>query len=317
MASTSRALFAFVDLADPFMTGEVADEEQPGPILSIMSARQFESLFLFSMPHTRENALATRDAVRQRHNDCEISVYELPVSDPKDYSSLMGSLARQIKALKGGSRATDLRNDRENYVCVSSGTAEMRAAWFLLTAAGFLPAKLLQLGSPTRPLFGAPNVKEVRFEMDDWAELRELLLPTEYFVSRPTPVFGERAKRRAHKARELHERAEDFLDHAEAESGPAMAAPQPLHRDHLTAAGLSATLGPRRQETYWESARRDHREADAQGTIWPTSRARPQAAFRNFGHAGNENEAAWRSIGARPAEIANHRHHSALFRPGP
>ncbi|MBV9622916.1 MAG: sigma 54-interacting transcriptional regulator [Acidobacteria bacterium] len=219
MASTFRRLFAFVDPMDPFTIGEVAGGEQPGPILSILSARQFESLFLFYTPHTRENALATRDEVRRRHPGCEISAYELPVSDPKDYSALMGNLARQIKSLKGGSRGTGLRNDGENYVCVSSGTAEMRAAWFLLTATGFLPAKLLQLGSPTRPLFGAPNVKEVRFEMHDWAELRELMMPTEYFASPFKRAFGERAKRLAHKVRELHETAEDPLDCADLDSG--------------------------------------------------------------------------------------------------
>jgi sigma54-dependent transcription regulator len=119
---------------DPFMAGDVAGEEQPGPILSIMSARQFESLLLFYTPHTRENALAIRDEVRRRHPDCEISAFELPVSDPQDYSSLMGSLARQIRELKGSSTGTALKNASENYVCVSSGTAEMRAAWFLLAA---------------------------------------------------------------------------------------------------------------------------------------------------------------------------------------
>jgi hypothetical protein len=37
----------------------------------------------------------------------------------------------------------------------------MRAAWFILTAVGVLPAKLLQVGSPAEPLFGASTVKEV------------------------------------------------------------------------------------------------------------------------------------------------------------
>jgi sigma54-dependent transcription regulator len=216
---------------DPFMAGDVAGEEQPGPILSIMSARQFESLLLFYTPHTRENALATRDEVRRRHPDCEISAFELPVSDPQDYSSLMGSLARQIRELKGSSTGTALKNASENYVCVSSGTAEMRAAWFLLAAGGYLPAKLLQVGSPTRPLFGATSVKEVQLDMGNWSVLRELMMPTEYFASRrlTAAAFPKGAKRLEHKARELHETAEDLRPHsAEIESAmPApMAAPQ-------------------------------------------------------------------------------------------
>jgi DNA-binding NtrC family response regulator len=207
--SRPQALFAFVDPKDPFMAGDVAGEEQPGPILSIMSAIRFELLFLFHTPHTRANLLATTDEVRRRHPECKVSAYELPVPDPKDYSSLMAGLARQLRDLKQSlaepSRAnvtcefpmnkTDLGkvrefehwmeqtlalagwNDSENYVCVSSGTAEMRAAWFILTATGYLPAKLLQVGSPARPLFGAPNVKEVLLDMSDWRDLRRLMLP--------------------------------------------------------------------------------------------------------------------------------------------
>jgi hypothetical protein len=50
MLITSRTLFAFVDLKDPFTSGEVAGEELTGPILSLMGARQFNFLFLFYTP---------------------------------------------------------------------------------------------------------------------------------------------------------------------------------------------------------------------------------------------------------------------------
>src|SRR5260370_40294676 len=50
---------------------------------------------------------------------CRMFVHELSISDRKDYSSLLKL---------GLSQTTDC------YVCVSSGTAEMRAAGFLLTA---------------------------------------------------------------------------------------------------------------------------------------------------------------------------------------
>src|SRR5262249_12819977 len=83
------SLFAFVDLKDPFTAGEIAGEELPGPILSIMSARKFTSLFLFFTPHTRANALATSNEITRRYADCRVTAQELPVSDPKDYSSLM------------------------------------------------------------------------------------------------------------------------------------------------------------------------------------------------------------------------------------
>src|SRR5215469_8239282 len=93
------SLFAFVDLKDPFTGGEIAGEELPGPILSIISARKFNSLHLFFTPHTRTNALATTNEITRRHANCRVVAHELPVSDPKNYSSLMGSLCRHLRDL--------------------------------------------------------------------------------------------------------------------------------------------------------------------------------------------------------------------------
>ena len=176
-ASNVNSLFAFVDPKDPFTPGEIAGEQLPGPILSIMSAKQFRHLFLFHTPHTRQHAVATEKEVSSRYPECQIIVNELPISDPKNYSSVMGRLARTVRRLMklGSSEIADC------YVCVSSGTAEMRAAWFLLAALGVLPAKMLQVGSPARPLFGEANVKEVRMDAGDWLTIRELAMPDEYF----------------------------------------------------------------------------------------------------------------------------------------
>lgn len=160
------------------MAGEIAGEQLPGPILSIMSAKPFGHLFLFHTPHTRENAAATEKEVSSRYPECQIAVHELPVSDPKDYSSVMGRLARTVRLMRPESSEI-----ADRYVCVSSGTAEMRAAWFLLAALGVLPAKMLQVGSPARPLFGEANVKEVRMDSSDWRTIRDLAMPEEYFHS--------------------------------------------------------------------------------------------------------------------------------------
>jgi Nif-specific regulatory protein len=169
-----------------------------------MSARQFSFLYLFFTPHTRANALATTNEIARKFGDCRVAAHELPVSDPKDYSSLMGSLCQHLRDL---AIKKDFRDDKafpnpekqkkmadiyemrktqrlasqSNYVCVSSGTAEMRAAWFLVTALGILPAKLLQVGTPAYPLFGEVNVKEVHIETTDWETVRNLVMPAAYF----------------------------------------------------------------------------------------------------------------------------------------
>ena len=170
-----NSLFAFVDLKDPFAPGEIAGEELPGPVLSLMSVKQFGSLFLFHTPHARENATATTQEVARRYPECRVSVHELPVSDAKDYSALMGRVSRLVRDL------TRPPYSGNNYVCVSSGTAEMRAIWFLITGLGILPAKLIQVGSPARPLFGPANVKDLQIDTSDWPTIRDLAMPAEYF----------------------------------------------------------------------------------------------------------------------------------------
>jgi len=122
-----------------------------------MGARQFDFLFLFHTPHTQHKALATKSEIARRYPNCSVCLRELPISDPKDYSVVMARLAREVRDSVGQART------RETYVCVSSGTAEMRAAWFLLTAVGVLPAKLLQVGTP---LFGQPNVKDISWTLE-------------------------------------------------------------------------------------------------------------------------------------------------------
>lgn len=188
MLITAQTLFAFVDLKDPFTSGEVAGEELTGPILSLMGARQFNFLFLFYTPHTRESAEATRREVEHRHKGCHVTLHELPVSDPKDYSALMGRLASQVREIVRASPGA------ENHICVSSGTAEMRAAWFLLTAAGVLPATLLQVGTPADPLFGATHVQEVSLDTHDWGALRDLIMPREFFTARRISRLGRMRK---------------------------------------------------------------------------------------------------------------------------
>jgi transcriptional regulator with AAA-type ATPase domain len=184
MSNHGSVLFAIVDPKDPFMPGELEGEDQPGPILSVAAARPFRRLFLFHTLSLRENAEATRAAVTDRYPATHVELLPLAVADPKDYSAIISGLARQVRRIQATLRGS------QAFVCVSSGTAEMRAAWFLLTASGVLSATLLQVGSPAEPLFGAANVKEVDLQTTEWDSLRDLVMPIEYFdVEADTPAY--------------------------------------------------------------------------------------------------------------------------------
>jgi DNA-binding NtrC family response regulator len=177
---SGSSLFSFVDLKDPFSPSEIAGEDLPGPILSLVGARKFDILFLFHTPHTRNNALETKREILLRCPDCRVGLHELPVSDPKDYSMVMARLTREVRDLVGQI------STRNTYVCVSSGTAEMRAAWFLLTALHVLPAKLLQVDAP---LFGPVIVKEI-VDTRDWHTVRNVLMP--FYYTSPGALGAER-----------------------------------------------------------------------------------------------------------------------------
>ena len=183
MQYAGSTLLTFVEYKDPFALAELAGQEQPGPVLSLIEARRFDHAFLFYTPQLYAEASATAAEIDRRYPLSTVHLRPLAVADPKDYSALMGRLGREVREIAAAA-APGARHS----VCVSSGTAEMRAAWFLLTVAGVIDATLLQLGSPAEPLYGAPNVQEVKLDTPDWAALRDLVMPIEFFA---TPAFED------------------------------------------------------------------------------------------------------------------------------
>jgi transcriptional regulator with GAF, ATPase, and Fis domain len=132
----------------------------------------------------------------------------------------------------------------------------MRAAWFLLTAVGVLPATLLQVGSPAQPLFGPANVKEVRTDTDSWSSLRDLVMPMAYFDS-DAAYSLERRPRLRHALDDLNRRTRSVSEAAErleseiSESRAAFAS-MALRREPLAAAAEVVSPHPHLEEALQE-----------------------------------------------------------------
>ncbi len=47
-----NVLLTFTGFHDPYFLGLVDQDEQPGPILSLLSVRPFDHIFLFNTPNT-------------------------------------------------------------------------------------------------------------------------------------------------------------------------------------------------------------------------------------------------------------------------
>jgi hypothetical protein len=169
MMIAGDTLFAFVDAQDPFEPGPVAGDLQAGPTLLLVDSRTFDFVFLFHAQRTRTNAHDTAREITERYPSGHVLLQPVPDSNRKDVVSLVEELSRKVNQAKGKSR------NSKNHVCMWSGTPEMRAALFLLVAAGVLPATLLEVRPPAERLFGRSNLKEVQMRAPYAAKLRDIV----------------------------------------------------------------------------------------------------------------------------------------------
>ena len=148
-------LLTFTGFQDPYAIGLVGQEEQPGPILSLVRARSFDRIILFSTPNTEKNTTATSDALRSLYPKVGIEVRDLPLHDPTDYVAILTGLRTHIREI------TDSTSIANYFIAVASGTPQMHACWVLLAASGEIPARLLNVRPPRFVSKDRPLVFEV------------------------------------------------------------------------------------------------------------------------------------------------------------
>jgi transcriptional regulator with PAS, ATPase and Fis domain len=136
-------LLTFTGFHDPYSPGLIESEEQPGPILSLARARQFNRIFLFSTPKTEDITVATKSALRDVSPSSEVEIRRLPLADPTEYLEILNGLREHFQEISE-------KTERANYfVSVTSGTPQMHACWLMLAASGEIPAHILNV-RPTR-----------------------------------------------------------------------------------------------------------------------------------------------------------------------
>jgi DNA-binding NtrC family response regulator len=172
-------LYAFVDLKDPFMEAELEGEPQPGPVLSVLESRRFDGVVLFHTGQTEENARRLRTEIFSRHKGCEVGLRPISGGEGNEYSTLLTALAGEFRERDWDFGAT------HSFACVSSGTPEMRSAWFVLVASGALEATLIRVNYPADPLYGAPEVQEVPLESPVWSRLQRPEMDSAILFSPP------------------------------------------------------------------------------------------------------------------------------------
>jgi transcriptional regulator with AAA-type ATPase domain len=159
-------LLTFTGFQDPYAIGLVGQEEQPGPILSLVGARSFDRIILFSTPHAEKNTLATRDALQSLYPRVEIEVRDLLLHDPTDYVAILTGLRTHIREI------TDSTSIVNCFIAVASGTPQMHACWVLLAASGEIPARLLNVRPPRFVGEDQPLVCEVDLAAEEFPLVR-------------------------------------------------------------------------------------------------------------------------------------------------
>ena len=167
-----RTLLTFTGFHDPYAMGLIADEEQPGPILSLINARQFERVVLFSTARVETNSRGTLDAIRELHPSIKVEVRDLSLEDPTDYAAILDELRTHYHQLIEEEACS------ECFIAVTSGTPQMHACWLMLAASGEIPAHILNVRPPRFVTSEKPLVDDVDLTEPWMPEVRAMATRT-------------------------------------------------------------------------------------------------------------------------------------------
>jgi len=161
-----NVILTFTGFHDPYFKGLVDQEEQQGPILSILSARSFGRVFLFDTPTTRDISSRTMVAIKSLYPEIDVGVLDVKIDDPTDYRQILNGLRNHTR------RILPEIEDGNFHVAVASGTPHMHACWLLLTASGELPAKILHVRPPRYVSKDRPLVSDVDLSFEEFPAVR-------------------------------------------------------------------------------------------------------------------------------------------------
>jgi transcriptional regulator with PAS, ATPase and Fis domain len=159
-------LLSFTGFHDPYFKGLIDKEEQPGPILSILSSQSFDHVFLFTTPATHKITENTRAAIQQLYAKSQVHTLEVSLSDPTDYQEILRGLRKHFRTI------VEEYADAQFYVAVASGTPQMHACWFLLISSGEFPARILHVRPPRFVTKDAPMVSEIDLTSQEFPTVR-------------------------------------------------------------------------------------------------------------------------------------------------
>lgn len=159
-------LLTFTGFHDPYSKGLIDQEEQPGPILSLLSIHAFDLIYLFDTPSTHKITQETKKAISKLHCNTEVNILEISLDDPTDYNRIFEGLKGHIQQILSKFSGSNF------YIAVASGTPQMHACWVLMAAAGEIPARILHVRPPQFVTKDRPLVSEVNLTSREFPSVR-------------------------------------------------------------------------------------------------------------------------------------------------
>jgi transcriptional regulator with GAF, ATPase, and Fis domain len=158
-------LLTFTGSNDPFSRSAHEGDARIGPVLTVLSERRFDAVYLFTTPRMAEISELTQQEIRERHPGTRVETLNVPLKDPTNYLGILRQLRAHFRTIQAE------HPTGEYAISVSSGTPQMHACWLLLVASGEIPATLLQTTPPEFVSGGASCVKEVDLSKHDFPKV--------------------------------------------------------------------------------------------------------------------------------------------------
>ncbi|NLI42000.1 MAG: sigma 54-interacting transcriptional regulator [Caldisericales bacterium] len=167
----TEVLLTFTGFHDPYFRGNVNDDELPGPILSLMSHRRFERVYLFDTPATSLHTERTKQAIEKLYRDIQVSSVVIPLNDPTSYEQILSGVRSLLPGI-----IQDCE-DANFSISVASGTPQMHSCWLLLSASGEIPARIINIRPPQFVTKDHPLIKEVDLSDRVFPRVRSDIIP--------------------------------------------------------------------------------------------------------------------------------------------
>jgi two-component system response regulator AtoC len=167
-----RILLTWVGSHDPESINPRTKRREAGPILSLLKARPFDTVYVLLNIDSKQDDFRLRatgvlDYARLLFPTVHVAQKPLDLLNPTDYTEVyrvMNDACQKILKEEG-------TEGRQYSVFLSPGTPQMQTVWVLLVRAGLLPAKMLMSTWADLVPEGVSTVREVDLSLGDFPQI--------------------------------------------------------------------------------------------------------------------------------------------------